>query len=109
MKNDDLHEILDIFIEECSECIQDASKVKRFGEHDMNPNDSDYPNGEDNATKLYREISDLMAMMYLITESMDGFDEDLMYENMHKKLIKLKKWSNINHDLLDKGLSTDED
>ena len=32
MMNDKLNEILDILIEECSEVIQAASKVKRFGE-----------------------------------------------------------------------------
>lgn len=101
MKNDDLHEILDIFIEECAECIQNASKVKRFGEHDMNPTDPDYPNGEDNAKKLFREIADLKAMMTLLMHTMDGFNQDLEWEQSRSKLCKLKKWSNINHDFLD--------
>ena len=104
MKNDDLHEILDILIEECSEVIQEASKVKRFGEHDMNPNDKDYPNGEDNAKKLFREIADLKAMMTLLMHTMDGFNQDLEWDQSRNKLKKLKRWSNINEDLLNEIL-----
>ena len=104
MKNDDLHEILDILIEECSEVIQNASKVKRFGEHDMNPNDIDYPNGEDNAKKLFREMSDLRAMMALVEFSMDGFNQEEQWQQIRNKLTKLKNWSDINEDLLDETI-----
>jgi len=101
MKNDDLHEILDILIEECSEVIQNASKVKRFGEHDCNPNDKGYPNNDNNATKLFREISDLKAMLTLVEVSMDGFNQEQEWQQIRNKLTKLKKWSDINKDLLD--------
>lgn len=97
MKNDDLHEILDILIEECSEVIQAASKVKRFGEH------SDWT-GIPNWKLLFQEIADLLAIVYLVKESMDGFDEEKMFEDIVSKLKKLKKFSNINHDVLDDAI-----
>lgn len=101
MKNDDLHEILDILIEECSEVIQAASKIKRFGEGDMNPNDKDYPNGDNNAKKLLTELADLTAMISLVFVSIDDFHDDELYSNIRAKLTKLKKWSNIKHVVLD--------
>lgn len=97
MKNDDLHEILDILIEECSEVIQAASKVKRFGESDYHPDD---PSKETNASKLYGEISDLNAMIRLLELSMDGYDIDVDRTNIINKLCKLKKWSNIDEEVI---------
>lgn len=99
MKNDDLHEILDLLIEECSEVIQAASKVKRFGERDCY-------NDEPNNIKLFKELGDLLALVYLVKESMDGFNEDMLFKDIILKLKKLKNWSNINHRLLDDAIGT---
>jgi len=104
LKNDDLHEILDILIEECSEVIQAASKVKRFGEDDSFP-----PKEPNNAQKLFGEISDLKAMMTLVELSMDGFIQEVEWQQIRDKLKKLKAWSHIDKDFLDDAIGLYDD
>ena len=50
---DEKSEILTIFMEECSEAIQEASKMLRF---------------DNNPTELEKEIGDLFAMIQIMKE-----------------------------------------
>ena len=84
-------ETLVIFLEECAECIQEASKIIRFGLE------------EDNKDALEKELADLLCMVFLLSEQgiispwSDNIDQQIM-----KKAEKLKRWSsNIPKEMLD--------
>ena len=80
--NDSATELLTILQEECAEVIQEASKIKRFGQTSENIN------------RLTKEVGDLVCMIELLQEwevvSYSGV-EDARQE----KLQKLKIWSNL--------------
>jgi len=77
--NDEKSEILTIFMEECSEAIQEASKMLRFG---------------NNPTELEREIGDLFAMIQIMKER-NWINYEVMTNYAKKKREKLKEWSDL--------------
>ena len=76
---DEKSEILTIFMEECSEVIQEASKMLRFG---------------NNPTELEREIGDLFAMIQIMKER-NWINYEVMTNYAKKKREKLKEWSDL--------------
>jgi len=76
---DEKSEILTIFMEECSEAIQEASKMLRFG---------------NNPTELEREIGDLFAMIQIMKER-NWINYEVMTDYAKKKREKLKEWSDL--------------
>ena len=76
---DEKSEILTIFMEECSEAIQEASKMLRFG---------------NNHTELEREIGDLFAMIQIMKER-NWINYEVMTNYAKKKREKLKEWSDL--------------
>ena len=76
---DEKSEILTIFMEECSEAIQEASKMLRFG---------------NNPTELEREIGDLFAMIQIMKER-NWINYEVMTNYAKKKREKLKEWSDL--------------
>jgi NTP pyrophosphatase (non-canonical NTP hydrolase) len=88
--NSSEREIMLIAQEECAEVTQAISKVFRFGF------DSEY-NGETNKTRLETEIGDLMCMFQMMAER-DMIDWGIVSLAAGAKKIKLKTWSNIEHE-----------
>jgi len=89
-------EILNILLEECSEVIQAISKIFRFGFDSRHP---DYPLLT-NRVHLMEELGDLHCMMNLLYQkNVIPFEEVVRYSEM--KLAKLKKYSNINLEVVD--------
>tara|TARA_Y100000310_G_scaffold343895_1_gene453755 strand:+ start:1489 stop:1740 length:252 start_codon:yes stop_codon:yes gene_type:complete len=76
---DEKHETLTILMEECSEVIQEASKMLRFG---------------NNPTELEREIGDLFAIIQILKEK-DYINYEIMLNYAKAKREKLKQWSEI--------------
>jgi hypothetical protein len=76
---DEKSEILTIFMEECSEAIQEASKMLRFG---------------NNPTELEREIGDLFAMIQIMKER-NWINYEVMTDYAKKKRERLKEWSDL--------------
>jgi len=72
-------ETLVILMEECGEVIQECSKILRFG---------------NDASKLTKELGDLLCMIELTTNHLDISEEDIE-ESYKEKREKLKKFSNI--------------
>lgn len=77
-------EVLDIFMEECAECIVEASKIIRFG----NPED------DHGHIPLEKEIGDLLCMVTLLVEY-GIIHEDDLEKYIEAKREKLKQWSNL--------------
>jgi NTP pyrophosphatase (non-canonical NTP hydrolase) len=82
-------EVLLIAQEECAEVIQAISKIFRFGFDSKWPED-----GDDNRERLTEEIGDLLAMIKLLSD-FDVIDPSNLENLADKKIIKLKKWSNL--------------
>lgn len=57
----DIGTVEDKFVEECGECLQALSKVKRFGIRNFNPNIS---NGNCNGYALLSELQDLILVAH---------------------------------------------
>jgi NTP pyrophosphatase (non-canonical NTP hydrolase) len=72
-------EVLTIFMEECGEAIQAASKIIRFGVDDTK------------RENLEREIGDVLAMMKLVDEEV-GLDQDRILEYAEAKLKKVEQY-----------------
>jgi NTP pyrophosphatase (non-canonical NTP hydrolase) len=87
--NDKQEEVLLIAQEECAEVIQAISKIFRFGFDSRWPDD-----GDDNRERLTEEIGDLLAMIKLLVD-FDVIDPSNLENLADKKIIKLKKWSNL--------------
>jgi len=85
--NEREREILLILQEESAEVIQAVSKVFRFGW------DSEW-DGQTNREHLEEEVGDYLAMVQIMVDTgmIDTFAIDTA---KHKKIEKLKKWSNI--------------
>jgi hypothetical protein len=81
--NEEIKELLTIFMEECAEATVEASKLIRFGSETFG-----------DVHKLEVEVGDLLYMIELLQEY--GLINNLELE-MHKrnKREKLKKWSNL--------------
>ena len=82
-------EVLLIAQEECAEVIQAISKIFRFWFDSKWPED-----GADNRERLTEEIGDLLAMIKLLSD-FDVIDPSNLENLANKKIIKLKKWSNL--------------
>jgi len=82
-----IHEILSITIEECSEIIQAISKIFRFGI------DTSWQ-GETNREHLEEEIGDLKALILLLEEN-NVIDKNKVNEAAAAKIVKLQKWSTV--------------
>lgn len=81
--NEEIKELLTIFMEECAEATVEASKLIRFGSETFG-----------DVHKLEVEVGDLLYMIELLQDY--GLINNLELE-MHKrnKREKLKKWSNL--------------
>ena len=90
MMNDKQKEALLILQEECSEVVQAASKVFRFG------TDSRWPHEESPTTleELETEIGQVLAMIDVLTEQCLLSDSAINGARQYKK-EKLKIWSRI--------------
>jgi len=73
-------EILVILMEECSEVIQEASKLIRFDDTDKD--------------RIEKEIGDLICMIEILGQK-GIIDANMLTEHMDAKRDKLKTWSNI--------------
>lgn len=80
-----MNEILTILNEECAEVIQASCKLQRFGLDDKK-----------NLAHLETEISDLLAMVLILYHN-GVISEDKVLKGITKKLVKLKKWSDIDN------------
>lgn len=89
MNNSD-REIMLIAQEECAEVTQAISKVFRFGF------DAEYQ-GRTNKSRLEEEIGDLMCMLQMMDER-DLIDWSVVSVAASAKRVKLKTWSNIEHE-----------
>lgn len=88
-------EIIDLMQEEASEVIQIVSKIRRFGWNSVYP-----PGGDDNFTILLKELSDMLALKHILQKEL-LIPESVFQEYVAKKLEKLKKYSTIQHELLE--------
>jgi len=77
-------ELLTIFIEECSEAQQRATKILRFGLNEVQPNQP-----LSNKTRLSLEIGDLLEMIDQCSE-MGLIDSDVTVKQKDLKRKKLK-------------------
>jgi|TARA_B100001094_G_scaffold180031_1_gene174346 NTP pyrophosphatase (non-canonical NTP hydrolase) len=80
--NDSATELLTILQEECAEVIQEASKVKRFGQE------------QSNISRLAKEVGDLVCMIELLQE-WEVVSHSAVENSRQQKLDKLKIWSNL--------------
>lgn len=80
--NDSSTELLTILQEECAEVIQEASKIKRFGQERVN------------IDRLAKEVGDLVCMIELLQE-WEVISYSAVEESRQQKLEKLKVWSNL--------------
>ena len=80
--NDSATELLTILQEECAEVIQEASKIKRFGQT------------SENIDRLAKEVGDLVCMIELLQE-WEVVSYSAIEDARQEKLQKLKIWSNL--------------
>ena len=73
-------EILVVLMEECSEVIQEASKLIRFDDTDQD--------------RIEKEIGDLICMIEILGQK-GIIDTSVLVDHMNAKRDKLKTWSNI--------------
>ena len=84
-------ELLVILMEECAEVTQQASKILRFGK--VPPTQSE--------KALAKELGDLLCMIILLEEH-GTVSKNAVTKNCLAKREKLKKWSNLPLELLDR-------
>lgn len=82
-------ERLFLLIEECSEVIQAATKVLRFGI------DGCYDNGEKNIIALMREMGDVRGAMIIMCRAGD-VSKEFIHKQADSKLEKFKEFSKHN-------------
>jgi len=73
-------ELLVILMEECSEVIQEASKLIRFDDTDPD--------------RIEKEIGDLLCMIELMREK-GVINSSLLTQHIDAKREKLKQWSSL--------------
>jgi len=76
-------ELLVILMEECSEVIQEASKMIRFGDTDSD--------------RIEKEIGDLLCMIELLSEY-EMIDPSILEDHIQSKRDKLREWSSLQID-----------
>lgn len=76
-----------VLSEECAEIIQIASKIQRFGFESSHPNDPEITN----RMLLEREISDLLAVIELLTVN-KNIDSERVQNGIQPKIDKLKRY-----------------
>lgn len=83
-------EILEILIEECSEVIQRATKMLRFGVNETQPGQP-----YDNEARLSHEVGDLLIVIGLATASGLAREADIDFgaENKKRQLAKYMQTS----------------
>lgn len=90
-------ERLIFLIEECSEVIQEATKILRFGFDSYHPDD---PTKETNRERLRRELTDVMACIALLEDKGDILE--WMYDELKTSIDKkLKRARFQHHDIFD--------
>lgn len=77
--------LLSCLIEECAEVIQRATKVQRFGLHEVQPEQS-----LTNEVRLRIEVADLMATLRLLQD--EGMNLEPLDDMVHSKIAKVKKY-----------------
>ena len=80
--------MMDILQEECAECIQAVSKIRRFGLKDK------HGSKKTNQEELIQELGDVVMMIILLSES-GLFTENDIVDASARKHKKLQKWSTI--------------
>lgn len=80
--NDSCTELLTILQEECAEVIQEASKVKRFGQQ------------KDNLDRLAKEVGDLVCMIELL-QNWEVVSYSAVEDARQAKITKLRIWSDL--------------
>jgi NTP pyrophosphatase (non-canonical NTP hydrolase) len=83
-KNQEVNELLTIFMEECSEGAIEASKHIRFGDEREGCK----------VIPLENEVGDILCMIDLLCEY-ELIDIEDALERSKQKREKLKKWSNL--------------
>lgn len=86
LPNDDEQEILECMIEECSEIIQRATKILRFGVHEVQPGQP-----LTNKIRLSEEIGDLNAVINLAIKA-NLVSASTVVRQVPRKLYKLRKY-----------------
>ncbi len=87
--SDHQEECLNILQEECSEVIQAASKIKRFGLHNRhNPEDLT------NLQNLELELGDVLALIDLCRMSGIGITDEGLQRAKENKVQRITKWMN---------------
>ena len=81
-------EVLTILIEECSEVIQAATKMKRFGLTSTHPDEIT----QTNYIRLSKEIGDLSAMIHIAIKN-ELICPDILSVTAHRKFGKLNIYS----------------
>lgn len=84
----DNQELMLILMEECAEVTQAISKIFRFGL------DTDY-NEKTNRERLEEEVGDLLCCVELLI-SAGVMNQENVTKAKYNKILKLKKWSNLN-------------
>ncbi len=80
-------ELLTIFIEECAEAQQRATKLLRFGADEAQPGQN-YTNSH----RLSEEIGDILAMVALLQQAGLVLDDAYMLEQGRAKIAKVKRF-----------------
>lgn len=83
------NEYITILSEECSEIIQVACKILRFGKHSRNPLNE---NSESNIELLQNELGDLLAIIEILSSELKYIDSSKVEIAKQNKLLKVKKW-----------------
>jgi NTP pyrophosphatase (non-canonical NTP hydrolase) len=91
MKNlsDHQEECLNILQEECSEVIQAASKIKRFGLTSFHPDD---PLCLTNLENLETELGDVLALIDMCKHAGIGITDQGLGQAKAKKMARLGMW-----------------
>lgn len=83
----DIEELLTNLIEECSEVIQAATKIQRFGRNEF------YDNGQKNIDQLFEELNHVLAVWEMLCTYgylQNKFDSEII-EDKKNKVIRYSK------------------
>lgn len=87
--SDHQEECLNILQEECSEVIQAASKIKRFGLTSFHPDDPEY---KTNLENLEMELGDVLALIDMCKHAGIGITDQGLDIARSRKMARLGKW-----------------
>ena len=80
--NKEQEEALYLFIEECGEAVQAATKVLRHGLESCHPNEL---RGANNSDNLHKEVGDLMAAVEILQRT-DVLSKNIVRLRKHDKM-----------------------